>query len=84
MFVLIIMFSIFPVLYLYMQPTPSPPEPKVNSDPVLTPAASETKPPDAADAAQHAKPEPPASGPGLLSLVLCVLSAAAVLISKQP
>jgi hypothetical protein len=81
MFVLLIVFSIFPVIYLKMQPPSAIPRPKGEVDPSESSLSSETKPSDAADAPPPPKQDDNSSAePGLLALIVCMLAAAAVLL----
>jgi hypothetical protein len=82
MFVILMMVTIVPVLYLYLQPPSSMPLPKTNSETPDPPQSSDANAPDAAPPPPHC-PETPSSEPGLLSLLVCVVAAAAVLLSKQ-
>jgi hypothetical protein len=83
MFVLIVMFSIFPVLYLYMRPTPSNLDQPADAALSAKPVSTDAKPPAPDDPPPPPKPEPSSSGPGLLSLLICIISAATVLLGKQ-
>ncbi len=83
MFVLIIVFSIFPVIYLNMQPPVPNPRPKGEVDPSESSLSSEPKPSDAADAPPPPKQDDNSSAePGLLALIACMLAAAAVLFQQ--
>jgi hypothetical protein len=83
MFVILMMVTIVPVLYLYLQPPSSTPLPKTNSETPDPPPSSDASAPDGAALLPHS-PQTPSSEPGLLSLLVCVVAAAAVLLTKQP
>jgi hypothetical protein len=83
MFVILMMVTIVPVLYLYLQPPSSTPLPKTNSETPDPPQSSDANAPDAPTPPPQS-PETSSSEPGLLSLLACVIAAAAVLLSKQP
>jgi hypothetical protein len=83
LFLLLIMFSIFPVMFLCIQPADSNPRPKDDAGPAEPPSASEPRLLDACDAAALPKQDVSPSEPGMLSLAVCILSAAAVLLSRQ-
>ena len=76
------MFSIFPVMFLCLQPIDPNPRPKSDTEAAEPHLSSEPKPLDASDAAAPPKQDASPSEPGLLSLVVCVLSAAAVLLQQ--
>ncbi len=77
-----IMFSIFPVMFLCMQPVDANTRPKGDADCVEISPASELKPSDSCDESALPKQSASTSEPGLLSLILCVVSAAAVLFQQ--
>jgi hypothetical protein len=87
-FLLLLLFSILPVLFFCLQPPTQTPPPKIDVATPEAPPSSEPKAPDAADTAPPSRPDPapaePTGRPGLMSLLMCVLAALAVLFSKHP